>query len=219
MGLVYLPTFCDSCKWIGYVFAVHLLELETAFRVFVVGRIAVPNSFLSQQLCPQVRLDVPDRKIGSMDYFTYLYMGYNYWGYNPLILILDPKFLGHPSSLYIFQRTMGWRIRVFRNACCITWIFVFADSTMGFINMNNYIPFGIFFWFTCSKHLKQAKIQDERFHETILRRWDRIPLVEIWDGKLSQVIERIKWTSSYDWMYVLLNYCSGWLVFLFKRDL
>ena len=75
------------------------------------------------------------------------------------------------------------------------------------------------FWFTCSKHLKQAKIQDERFHETILRRWDRIPLVGIWDGKRSQVIERIKWTSSYDWMYVLLNFFEGDLFFVRSRGI
>ena len=38
-------------------------------------------------------------KLGSMDIYIYnLLIGGIYWVYNPLILIDDPNFLGHPSS-------------------------------------------------------------------------------------------------------------------------
>ena len=57
----------------------------------------------------------------------------------------------------------------------------------------------IFCLFTFSKHPKQAKIQDERFHETSLR-W--------WDG--------INWTSSYDWITCFLIFVQGDLFFCLR---
>ena len=45
-------------------------------------------------------LDVPGRKLGSMVRITGLFhlpINGIYWGYNPLILTIDPNFLGHPS--------------------------------------------------------------------------------------------------------------------------
>ena len=46
-------------------------------------------------------LDVPERKLGSLvriNGLFHLLINGVYWGYKPLILTIDPNFLGHPSS-------------------------------------------------------------------------------------------------------------------------
>ena len=50
-------------------------------------------------------LDIPDRKLGSMvriNGLFHLAIHGVYWGYNPLILTIDPNFLGHPRRHHFF---------------------------------------------------------------------------------------------------------------------
>ena len=42
-----------------------------------------------------------------------------YWGYNPLILTIDPNFLGHPSNLFFFGAVWICIVRIAPVPCVV----------------------------------------------------------------------------------------------------